>query len=84
MSLQEASHKAKTKQNNALGNQTKKEERAHYVVFEIPFCRMIYWSLSFVSSPGVEDGSLWCDHIGWLDRDACWICNVETAGRKGD
>lgn len=73
----------KKKKKKPPGNQKRKEKRAHYVLFEIPFCSMIYWPLSFVSVPSLEDSSLQCTHVGWLDRDACWICNVEKAGRKG-
>lgn len=32
----------------------KKKKRAHYVVFEIVFCGVIYGSLSFVSGPSSE------------------------------
>lgn len=81
--LQDALHKTKKKKQKALGNQKRKEKRARYEVFEFLFCSMIYWSLSFVSGPNLDDRSLQWAHIGWLDRDACGICNVEQAGRKG-
>lgn len=71
MLLHEALHKAKEIK-KALRNQKRKgKKKAYSVAFEIPFCSMIYWSLSFVSGSSLEDSSLQCNHVVWLDRDAC-------------
>lgn len=58
MPLQETSQEAHTHTHEKKGSKKSKEEkkkkRAHYVVFEIVFCGMIYGSLSFVSGPSSE------------------------------